>query len=114
MNEIVFSQISLNELETLIQRSLRKVLSEKLEQFQPEFPDRCELSEAVKITGLSKSQLYKMTHSKKIPFQKFGKKLVFNKQALLKWVEDNTVSVIPSDYSIIKSLAKSANKKKNL
>ena len=112
MNDILFSSIEISELEILIQKSVRKVLNEKHDPIRSEPIDRCDLSEAIKLTRLSKSQLYKLTCSNKIPFQKFGKRLVFSRKQLHAWIGDHTVSVYPHDDDITKRLVSSARKKR--
>ena len=44
------------------------------------------LSEAVELTGLSKSTLYRMTSEKAIPHLKRGGKLLFNRIELIAWI----------------------------
>jgi excisionase family DNA binding protein len=45
------------------------------------------LNEACLYTSISKSYMYKLTSSKKIPFYNpFGKKIYFNKDELDKWL----------------------------
>jgi excisionase family DNA binding protein len=37
---------------------------------------------------ISKSQIYKLTRSKNIPYRKIGKNLLFNKEEILNWLHD--------------------------
>ncbi|MEJ8756250.1 helix-turn-helix domain-containing protein [Pontibacter sp. H259] len=53
--------------------------------------DRCSLSEAVALTGLSKSKLYKLTAAGQVPHKRFGNRLVFSRAALAAWVDAQTV-----------------------
>lgn len=49
--------------------------------------------EACRFTGLSRSHLYKMTSTQKIPFSKpFGKLVYFDRAQLEKWLLQNPVS----------------------
>jgi excisionase family DNA binding protein len=111
MNEILFSSITLIELEILIQKSVRKVLAEKSETVSTLPSDRCGISQATEITRLSKSQIYKLTFSNRIPFKKFGKTLIFSRQELFAWMEENTVSFMPDGDVITMQLMKSARRK---
>jgi len=79
------------QLELLIQKSISKALS--IHSTAPELPDRCTFKEAMAITGLSKSALYKKTMGKAIPFKTFGNRLIFSRRELIEWVETNTLSI---------------------
>ena len=50
------------------------------------------LEEALKITGLSISALYKKTMDKAIPFKSFGNRIIFSRRELKEWEETNTTS----------------------
>jgi len=52
--------------------------------------DRCNFNDALKITGLSKSKLYKLTSTGSIPCKQYGNRLVFSKKELLAWMESET------------------------
>jgi len=58
----------------------------------PILSDRIDLSEACNITGLKKSTIYRLSMDNKIPFQKYGKRLVFSRKDLLKWIDNRTTS----------------------
>lgn len=59
---------------------------------------------AVKVTGLTKSSIYHLTHEQKIPCSKKGKRLYFKKSTLENWLTENPLPVrrelrqIPVDY----------------
>ena len=51
------------------------------------------LDETAEYTGLTKSALYKLTHTRQIPFSKpGGKMLFFSRQALDQWMMSNPVA----------------------
>lgn len=52
--------------------------------------DRCNVHEAEKITGLKKPTIYKLCFAGKLPYQKFGKFLVFSRKELEQWMSDQT------------------------
>ncbi|MGV3538381.1 MAG: helix-turn-helix transcriptional regulator [Rufibacter sp.] len=94
---------------------LRVEISKALNNSQPKqqmLPDRCNLEEALEITGLSKSKIYKLTSAGAIPVKTFGtRRLVFSRKELLAWVESKTTD--KKDTSGIElALAKSARNKK--
>jgi excisionase family DNA binding protein len=110
MSNIIF--LDANETKATLQDFLKEFIIENQKiPAQSERPDRCDLSEAAIILQISKSQLYKLTFTKKIPFRKFGKKLVFSRRELLTWVEMHTISCLPDDDTITNRLRESAKKK---
>lgn len=80
---------------------------------EPEPQDRIGLNEALKVTGLSKSSIYKLTHERKIPFEKYGIKLVFSRRQLAEWVEENTISPDAEVSGMMDRLARSARRQLN-
>lgn len=60
------------------------------------------IDECAALLGLSTNQLYKLTSSAEIPFFKLGKHLRFERQAIMKWSEEQRVS---SHYEIEKRAA---------
>ncbi|MBK7628099.1 MAG: helix-turn-helix domain-containing protein [Bacteroidales bacterium] len=73
-------------------------------------PDRITLIEACELTNQSKSQVYKLTMLNEIPFQKYGKRLVFSRKSLLAWMEKRTISAPEAGDVMTDRLAKSAKK----
>lgn len=91
----------LNNIKSLLMRGLDK----------PKEPqDRCYLNDALEVTGLSKSKIYKLTAAGEIPCSQFGSRLVFSRKALLAWVERQTKP--KHDHSeAVTQLARSARRK---
>lgn len=56
-------------------------------QVTSEAPDAMDIHQAAEYVGLSKSQMYKFTHLRQVPFRKFGNKLIFSRKALKTWKE---------------------------
>ena len=52
------------------------------------------VDEVLVLTGLSKSSVYKLTSSRKIPHYKKGKRLIFDRREILEWLKSNKVSTI--------------------
>lgn len=73
--------------------------------------DRILINEVKEITGLSLSQLYKLTYKNAIPFRKFGKQLIFSRLKINEWVEKNTNEVESSVQRVSRQLAASAMKR---
>jgi excisionase family DNA binding protein len=49
-------------------------------------PEYVGIEEACKLTSLTKSGIYQKTHRKEIPFYKNGKKLMFKRSDLIKFI----------------------------
>ncbi|MBT4412367.1 MAG: helix-turn-helix domain-containing protein [Bacteroidetes bacterium] len=90
MDEVIFTQMTLTRLGDLIQDSVKKAIADTDQTQQPEESDRINLSEACKITGLSKSKIYKLSMDSEIPKKKFNGKLVFSRKELVEWMDQNT------------------------
>lgn len=75
-----------NELEDLIQESLRKVLSEKVKDKSNHIEDVLTVSQASAYLCLAKQTLYGLTSRNQIPHFKRGKKLYFKKSLLEEWI----------------------------
>lgn len=108
MEKTVFISIPINELQTVIIDCVNACLRNN-KQTPPAKPDRCTLDEAVEITGLSKSKLYKLTSSNGIAFKRYGNRLIFSRKELLEWVEEQTVEKSSDDATSL--LAASARRK---
>lgn len=97
------------ELEALVTNAVRNAFNSQSEIKKP-LSDRCGLEDALEITGLSKSKLYKLTSAKQIPHKTFGSRLIFSREELQTWVETQTIDSSQSDAIELK-LAKSARNK---
>ena len=75
------------ELETLIQNTVRKALSEQTDKKQDAGSQIFSLTQAASFLQLAKQTLYGYTSKRKIPFIKKGKKLYFRESDLEKWLE---------------------------
>jgi len=56
-------------------------------------PERLNLQEASEYLGVSKSYIYKLTHTRMIPFNKFGKRIIFFTKELDEWIKQNALRV---------------------
>ncbi|KAA5548379.1 hypothetical protein [Adhaeribacter rhizoryzae] len=101
-----------------LSRLIREEIS-RLQDFRPAKPprpDHLDFKEALKFVNeqgfpLSRSQFYKSTSLKQVPFKTFGRKLIFSRLQLLDWIESKTID--KNETSLIElALARSARKKK--
>ncbi len=100
-------------LEQNIESALLKVLSriEKAQAQPLEQPDRINIDEVAVITGLKKSNIYKLTCYQTIPYEKFAKRLVFSRKAILEWMQSQTIAPVNTSAAMAAQLSKEANKK---
>jgi len=77
-----------NELSSLIETSLKKILGESsyLQNDPNALPELLNISQASQYLSLAKQTLYSFTSKNEIPFIKRGKKLYFKKSELNKWL----------------------------
>ena len=73
--------------------------------------DRTGIDGVQSITGLSSSQIYKLTAKNAIPCQKFGKRLIFSTKSVLEWMEQNTTEKENSKQRAARQLTKLAMKR---
>ena len=84
MSDLILSPIRLNELEALIEKSVRKaIVSHKQETLEKLFS----ITEAAEFLSLAPQTLYGFTSKRLIPFMKRGKRLYFKESELLMWIE---------------------------
>lgn len=96
-----------DQLSTLIQSAVKRALAPQTTP--PTKLDRCTFGEALEITGLSKSTLYKLSASNAIPCKRYAGKLIFSRKELTDWVEEQTVEKSSDDATAV--LAASARRK---
>jgi excisionase family DNA binding protein len=82
--------VSSPKLKSLIKEMRDRI--EKLENLVFQAKDILNLEEAAMFIGVKRSQLYKLTHSRAIPyFKPSGKLVYFEKSELLDWLKQNPV-----------------------
>ena len=104
-----------------LQKLIKESIHEEIETFlkglnQKTIPERLSLPEAAQYLGVSKSAMYKFTHTKKIPYYKFGRSVYFNTKEIDAWLMENSVrhkSRNEIEREAIDYLSKAARKKIN-
>lgn len=81
---------------------IKESIHEEIEAFlkglnQKTIPERLSLIEAAQYLGVSKSYMYKLTHTRTIPFNKFGKRVIFYTKELDEWVKQKAIRVKTRD-----------------
>ena len=104
-----------------LRAELKNVLKEAINEFkqlprQPEQPDRMDLKIALvymknKGISMSASKAYKLSMEGKLPvLGKFGKKLIFSRQMLDFWIEEQTIPIDTDNDEVLETLKKKALK----
>jgi excisionase family DNA binding protein len=75
------------ELENLIQSSVRKAMGEQSSKSSISDDKPLTMDEASEFLQIPKPTLYAYTSTRQIPFHKMGKKILFFKADLLAWIE---------------------------
>ena len=87
--QIDFFEVLAARMRPVIREEMRQAIQSVM---KPEpLPDRINIKEASKVTGLTLPTIYSKVHLGTIPFKKYGSKLVFSRKALLQWMEERTV-----------------------
>lgn len=112
MENIVLISISKIELESLIEKSIRRVLSESITGNINESDVMLSIKEASQLLKVSVPTIYHYTSARLIPFFKRGKRLYFSKQALMEWVKEGKVKTV-SEIEIEANTYLAKGKKRN-
>tara|TARA_R110002074_G_scaffold310483_1_gene481346 strand:- start:3668 stop:3985 length:318 start_codon:yes stop_codon:yes gene_type:complete len=82
-----------NSFEIINQRLIRieSLLENLSSNIKGGYPEIMSLQQLADYLDVSKSSIYKMTSSNKIPHSKRGKKLYFNKEEITYWALENKV-----------------------
>lgn len=110
MNEIVLTPVPVAEL---IDR-IASEIEERMHRDTPPapLPDRLTLEEAMTLTGLTRSSLYKLTMLNGIPFSKYGKRLIFSRRDLNEWIQNRTVPAMSAESEMAARMTLSTARKK--
>lgn len=99
-----------------IEDIVRKVIKDYMSPKPIPVRDVISLTEAVAFLNESgyptgKGTIYKLTSANKIPYKKYGNKLMFSRKELQVWVQGQVVNITDTSSASI-SLVKSASKRK--
>lgn len=105
----IITSLKFSELEELITTSIQRCFN-SANNPSPILSDRITLDETCAITGLRKSTIYRLTMEDKIPFQKYGKRLVFSRKDLLEWIDSRTIGTPVASDTLTQSAIKKLRK----
>lgn len=88
MEDLMFTSLKKEELSTIIEHSIRKVLAENPpSKSENNPPDLLNIEEASSLLNLAKATVYALSSSGRIPVFKKSKRLYFSRDQLLDWVK---------------------------
>lgn len=88
MDDLLLTTLRKEDISSLIEGSVRKVLSENRIDTQPNKTSRyLNIEEASKLINLAKSTLYGKTAKGEVPCMKKGKQLYFDEAELIEWLK---------------------------
>ncbi len=83
LDPCILARMSREEIESILQGM----------NHQESVPERINLIGAAKYLVVKKSTMYKLTMTRKIPFSKFGRKIIFYTKELDEWIKQNGIRV---------------------
>lgn len=110
MQNQIFSSVSVPELVDLIASEVETRINRNEFKEPPE--DRIGLNEAIELTGISRSALYKLTMNGKVPHGKYRSRLIFSRKELQVWIDSQTIRK-PGNEEVISKQLQSVAKKRN-
>jgi excisionase family DNA binding protein len=87
MYDLLLSPIRLNELETLIENSVRRALKSKAENHPTPSDELMTIEQAANFLSLKKNTLYSLVSKGEISSMKRSKRLYFSREDLLNYVK---------------------------
>lgn len=115
MKEIILT--TPEQLDGIVRNAIKEMFPDRREDKPQKIPDTCSIEQALSFLlengyKLSKSKLYKMTANKLLPFRYFGRRIIFSRNELLRWVDQQTIPSSNASETLL-SIAQSARKKSN-
>ena len=87
MENLVFTQLSIPEVQQLFRQELEKFFTGQSLKPKTETSDEIGgIDLAMSITGKAKPTIYSLVSERKIPHSKRGKQLYFSRKELLEWI----------------------------
>lgn len=109
----IITSLSKTELEQLIVESVQRVIDSKPVTPAQAPSDEMGLLEVIELTGLRRPTIYKKVHESKIPCYRRGKRLLFSRKEIIRWLESQTVRRVSPSAHMERLLAENARAKLN-
>ena len=88
MENLVFTQLSVQEVRNLFREEIKKALNESHIIQGNQLPEYLTIQELSEMINLAVPSIYGMVHRKQIPYVKRGKKLIFEKSQIEEWIKN--------------------------
>jgi excisionase family DNA binding protein len=101
MENLVFTQLSVDEVRKMLREEIKGVLTEVNPIQEPQEENTyLNIQQVSELINLAVPTIYGLVHRRRIPFIKRGKKLLFEKKQLTEWLQKarkKTVTDIQKD-----------------
>jgi excisionase family DNA binding protein len=95
MQAVTITQITIHELETIIEETLKRILADyKTESLSKKNDEFLTIKEAAEYLKIVVPTIYGLVSRSSIPFMKRGKRLYFSKDELNKWIKTGKKRVV--------------------
>jgi excisionase family DNA binding protein len=88
MENIVFTQLSVQEIRNMLREEVRNALKESPQIHGNQSPEYLAIQELSELLNLAVPSIYGLVHRKQIPYIKRGKKLIFEKSQIEEWLKN--------------------------
>ena len=88
MENLVFTQLTVQEVRNMFREEIKKALNESLQLQGNQLPEYLTIQELSEMINLAVPSIYGMVHRKQIPYVKRGKKLIFEKSQIEEWLKN--------------------------
>jgi excisionase family DNA binding protein len=88
MENLVFTQLSVQEVRNMLREEVKKALNESPQLQGNQLPEYLTIQELSEMINLAVPSIYGMVHRKQIPYVKRGKKLIFEKSQIEEWLKN--------------------------
>ncbi len=101
MENLVFTQLSVDEVRRMLREEIKGALTEAMPTKEPiEKEIYLNIQQVSELINLAVPTIYGLVHRRQIPFIKRGKKLLFEKDGISQWLQKSrkkTLSEIQKD-----------------
>lgn len=91
MDNLVFTQLSVTEVRTMLREEVRNVLAEQATNSQGAKDEFLNISQLSDYINHSVPSIYGLVHRRKIPFIKRCKRLMFEKEKINQWLRGGSI-----------------------
>lgn len=94
MENMVFTQLSVQEVRTMLREEVRQALRELNQQPAKNENELLNIQEVAEMLNMAVPSIYGLVHRRQIPYIKRGKKLIFEKTQVEEWLKNGRQKTI--------------------